>query len=204
MLLLSTLWKYNQMIEIWENNLQDTYKSTEEEARRKMEEMRVEKLREKGYDVQDEAAERARADRETAALRSPCFPHSPAISLFKKIILLCFYLASPPVSNLPLNLGQGRCRAFEHTGGDGEHDGCHKEQADHAKRYSGSDTSCSWAWHQDWRGGRKESGGECRGDPCRSRSWSSQGRWPDQRPELQPQRRGKVRGWRHRLPPVEL
>lgn len=41
---------------------QDIYKGTEEEERRKMEEMRIEKLREKGYDIQvdDEATERAR------------------------------------------------------------------------------------------------------------------------------------------------
>lgn len=49
--------------------LQDLYKDTEDKARRRMEEMRLEKLREKGYDVEDEAAERSRADREAAALR---------------------------------------------------------------------------------------------------------------------------------------
>lgn len=57
-----------------------------------MEEMRLEKLREKGYDVHDEASERARADREAAALRSPHFP--PSLSSVKnmRILHLCLRL----------------------------------------------------------------------------------------------------------------
>lgn len=49
--------------------VQDVFKGTEEEARRQREEMRVEKLREKSYNVEDEPTERAKADREAAALR---------------------------------------------------------------------------------------------------------------------------------------